>query len=685
MLSWVIRGKIEFTRTPLDVPLLIFTAVIVISTIFSETRYSSIYGSFPRVHGSAVSWIVYILLYFVTVSNIKSASQIRNLLYVLITSASLVSAITLMSFFNLYLPFDFSNSPNFTPTGSSFSTSALLILLVPVPLLSLLNPGKYFPVSISIALASLFGITVVLTGGMLNIIALAAAVALSFFVTKPEAIKKSFIYFAVPCAIIFGVLALTYLPVPGNPISTKVANFPKEVQLPFDSSWKIAASALRESPVIGTGPSTFLYNFTNYKPGEFNLSRFWSVPFDTSHNELFQVISTLGFAGFFALLFLFVVILNRVRKNLTQPHGEDSSDRFLAPSLAVSGILVVGLMLIHVTTLVSSVVSILVLAMLAASQKSVRDHVAEHTAANKQFNILPYIVLVIFLIGGGYILFMTYNAALADYYHREALSQVSRNGSLTYKYLQQAESLNPYIDLYRVDMAQTNFALANAIAVQKGPTENSPQGTLTDQDRRTIQTLLAQAISEGKAAAALNPRSARNWEVLGSIYRNITGVAENALDFALDAYGKAIQQDPLNPVLRLNVGGIYYSVKNYDLAVRFFSDAINLKPDYSNAYYNLAIALRDKGDLQNATVVAERMITLLANDSEDYKTGTALLEELKNRSASGQTAPAGQTNSALGNNLPDVNVNLNHPPEAATPSAVRNISNPLPVTPTPLP
>jgi tetratricopeptide (TPR) repeat protein len=130
----------------------------------------------------------------------------------------------------------------------------------------------------------------------------------------------------------------------------------------------------------------------------------------------------------------------------------------------------------------------------------------------------------------------------------------------------------------------------------------------------------------------------------------------------------------LNPALRVNVGGIYYAIRNYDLAIRFFTDAANLKPDYANAYYNLAIALRDKGDLRNAQLVAEQTVALLRQNmnSQDYKTATELLQDIKTQ------APAAQTDSALGNqNVDNVNVeDLQNPPtEVATPSAVQRNPN----------
>jgi tetratricopeptide (TPR) repeat protein len=338
------------------------------------------------------------------------------------------------------------------------------------------------------------------------------------------------------------------------------------------------------------------------------------------------------------------------------------------------------------------------------SQEHIREKVMEFsigikalTHENKQFDLFPVVVFIVFLIAAVPVLYKTINVVMADYYHRLALSQANKNGTLTYQYLQKAEQINPEIDLYRVDMAQTNFALANALALQKGPTKDNPQGTLTDNDKKTIQTLLSQAINEGRVAVVLSPRSARNWEVLASIYRNITGVAQNALAFSLDAYSGAIQRDPLNPALRLSVGGIYYAAKNYDLATRFFTDSINLKPDYANAYFNLSLAFRDKGDLQNAALVANQLVILLQKNSPnsaDLKTAQKYFEDLKvqietNTRAAQEQEALNNANSPLQDaNISGVNVsNLQNTPKVKVPSPVKSNPNAnIPqLTPTPTP
>jgi len=295
--------------------------------------------------------------------------------------------------------------------------------------------------------------------------------------------------------------------------------------------------------------------------------------------------------------------------------------------------------------------------------------------------LFPIIIFIVYLILAVPVLYRTTTMVAADYYHRSALATANTSGTLTYQYLQKAEALNPQVDLYRVDMAQTNFAIANAIAAKAKPAQKGKGIVLSTQDKQTIQTLLSQSINESRASVLLSPRSARNWEVLASIYRNISGVAQNALAFSLSGYGQAIQRDPLNPTLRLNVGGIYYVTKNYDQAIRFFTDAANLKPDYANTYYNLSIAYRDKGDLADALIVANQTVVLLQKNpnSLDYKVAVKLLADLKTANASQQKqqqsqqaqSSAGQTGSALQNpDLPKVS-NLNNPPSVTPAPSVK--------------
>ena len=132
----------------------------------------------------------------------------------------------------------------------------------------------------------------------------------------------------------------------------------------------------------------------------------------------------------------------------------------------------------------------------------------------------------------------------------------------------------------------------------------------------------------------------------------------------------------------MNVGGVYYAIKSYDMAIRFFTDSINLKPDFANGYYNLSVALRDKGDLASALSTGEKVVELVDKNSSDYKVATDYLNDLKNKitPAAPVTPPAAKTTGSLQEEkLPKV-VNVGNPPtDIATPSAIKK------PTPTPNP
>lgn len=702
-INWIIQGRVVITKTPLDIPLLLLLLIIIASTFLSDSRYVSIYGNFPRLHGSMISWVAYILFYFIAVSNLKTQNQIRSVFYALIGSSVVVAVVSLASYFGFYLPFAFAKHPAFTPTGSAFSTAALLILLLPFPLLSIVSSNKLLPLPFAIFTSALFLITIALIGTPALIIISLLALGAVGFVSKQKALTRILPLLLIP-VILAGVLFVGgFIKTDKNILYTKRIEYGnlKEVQLPFNHSWKVAASAFRDEPFKGSGPATFLFNYTAYKPAEVNLTKYWNLRFDTAFNEYLQVLGTLGLLGFLSLSFFSVVILimgwNLVNR---KEHSTILSDVFV-PALSISSLLIVGVMLVHVTTPVMIVAALLILAMLMSVHRSITGKVEELTLgirasrvsgssdANLVLAVILFIPILLFAIFSAW---FGVKGILGEYHHRKAFTIPVSNGLGIYNELRESTVNNPFIDIYHLDLAQVNFALANSIAAAKGPTESSPSGSLTDVDKANIQQLISQSIQEARIATALSPKSAQNWEVLAAIYRQISGVAQDALTFSLDAYGRSIQQDPMNPQLRLNVGGVYYSIKNYDLAIRFFTDAVNLKPDFANGYYNLAVALREKGDLQGAALSTEQVIRLVDPKSEDYKTASRLLNELKdslskataesdNKQVAGQSTtvpPAAEKTSALENkDLPKLNVLEEEKPEKiATPEAVKASPSP---------
>lgn len=691
ILNFVLNGKIQLVRTPLDLPLLVILVAAVISTFISPSQNVSIFGFQTHLHGSVTTLITYILFYFLLINNIRKNQDVAHIQYFLLLAGTALSILSLVSYTGVrWLPLQFTASNAFTPTGSNFSTTTLLALILPF-LLFRLNYDSTVAKPIYGVMLALFGLTISLVGTTSTQIAALFTTILTLSIIGKNTIQKNLPFLLAPVVVVALVTILSLIPPVGanqqtassggkNPFYTLSQNFQREVHLSFPISWKIAVSAFRDSPIFGTGPATDVFNFTAYKPAEFNSDKYWNIRFDKLYNEYLSILGNLGAIGLIGLVLLTVVFIS-YSLQVIRKVGNDEEQQ-LNKSLAIAGIAFFIILLLHFTTLIVWVLGILFLACFFIINRNLTDEVSYKSEKinSNSFKISLDLLPTILILAVGILvitsLIFVGRFTLADIHHQKAIQALNSNQALiAYNEFIAAENLNPKIDLYKSNLAQTNFAIANAIAASKGPTESSPSGSLTEQDKANIQQFLSQAIAEGRAATTLSPRYAGNWEVLGAIYRQISGVAQNALQFSLDAYGRAIALDPLNPLLRLDVGGIYYSVKGYDLAIRFFSDVTSLKPDYPNGYYNLAVALRDKGDLPNAQAIAEKLVSIVDPKSSDYKVAANFLADLKAKIATNSSqalaAPTSTDNGALQKKeLPKV-LDLPKPENIASPAAVK--------------
>jgi tetratricopeptide (TPR) repeat protein len=219
--------------------------------------------------------------------------------------------------------------------------------------------------------------------------------------------------------------------------------------------------------------------------------------------------------------------------------------------------------------------------------------------------------------------FYASRALAAEVKFKKALDAlVANQGTQTYDLMREAINTNPFIDRYHASYSQVNLILANAIAQNED---------ITDQDRATIAQLIQQAIREAKAVVTLNPQRAGNWELLASTYRTIIPFAQGADQFAVQTYNQSIILDPINPNLRIALGGLHYALGDYDTAIRVFELATFAKPDHANAHYNLAVTYREKGDIQKSINEMTLVLSLVDRDSDDYELVRTELENLEKR------------------------------------------------------
>ncbi|MBI3955578.1 hypothetical protein HY338_03970, partial [Candidatus Gottesmanbacteria bacterium] len=146
IIKMIIKKKIIFRRTPLDLPLLLFLLSQVISTYLSIDRHVSIWGYYSRFNGGLVSTFSYLTLYYAFVSNFPM-KKIIKLLQVGLISGLLVSSYGILEHFgidkNLWVQ-DVQNRV-FSTLGQPNWLAAYLAVLIPISIGFSLNSNFQAP------------------------------------------------------------------------------------------------------------------------------------------------------------------------------------------------------------------------------------------------------------------------------------------------------------------------------------------------------------------------------------------------------------------------------------------------------------------------------------------------------------------------------------------------------------
>jgi serine/threonine-protein kinase len=107
---------------------------------------------------------------------------------------------------------------------------------------------------------------------------------------------------------------------------------------------------------------------------------------------------------------------------------------------------------------------------------------------------------------------------------------------------------------------------------------------------------MAGSISEFQRAIALNPNyaTAHHW------YGNGPLLALGRFDEAIAESKRAIELDPLSPIINADLGQNLYVARRYDQAIAQLRKTLEIDPTFYYAHYNLGMALQRKGDLPAA-------------------------------------------------------------------------------------
>lgn len=385
--------------------------------------------------------------------------------------------------------------------------------------------------------------------------------------------------------------------------------------LDFNSAWVIAVETFKINPIFGMGIGNFVEAFNLYRPVSFNLTTNWASTFTTSSMGILQIWTELGIVGLALVAYLVAMVAKLKRTN-----------NFWKLALFLAICLFLPLNLVTVFLLVWMLSN----GLIESKETKLLLNVGE-----KNFNVMPYIVAVLILVGVGFGGYWTTRIFLGDFDMRKALMAATKNdGTGAYQLEIKAIAFNPYVSSYRKIYAQTNLSIAQSLLTKTD---------VSSDDKEKASTLVQQAVREAKAAVALNQKDPTAWYNLAGVYKSLVGYVDSSADWSYQSYQQTIVLDSVNPIYYLDFGGLLYSAGQYESAERAFEQAATAKSDYANAWYNWAYAAKQQNKLSVAVTRLEQALALVDSSSSDYTTASGELATWKAELAKTTTSTQQQT------------------------------------------
>lgn len=588
--------KIIYPHSLLSAAVLLFLACSAVGALLSQTRAFSLFGNFIQPDTLFNLFIVAVVFFLTAV--VFGKKDLPRIGLWLLASISLSAIFGLLQMFGKFiLPWDFARQTNFNLVGavSGFGILMGFGFAMVIAALAISGNGRRRGKIILIAIGLLlFAVLVVLNYRLLWLVLVLTIFALTAF---QLAAKKNIVL-----PLVVAVAALFFIFV--NQQSAVVDLVP-EIRPTLLTTLSVAKETLKGWRIfLGSGPGTFGYNFSRFRPAALNQTVFWSVRFNQGFSFLATILSTLGSLGALAVVLMLFAFSREVLR-----FGRDKT--FL---VAVAGISFLLLNWFFFPA-VSSQILFIFLGLGLLNIEHCREFEMEFYSESKAKNSRAFLAFLAAIIFFSFTLLLLYSTgqkyAAAVYYEKGWLKSGSLSQSL--ERLEKAVELHPTADWYWRDLSQV-YLLRSSELLRTAETQAEAQNSITA------------AINAGRRATELNPNEAASWSNLGDIYEKLVPIAQAEI-FAEANYRRAIEIEPRNPQGSVNLARTLIAAadrlqddkvaarEKLSQAKAALENSMALKPDYAPAHFLMVQVHLREGDSEKAIAKVEQLKAANMNDA----------------------------------------------------------------------
>lgn len=618
---WIIRvlkqGRMSIRKNSLNLPVLGFFIVCLITTIFSINPRFSFLGFYNFYFWGFAAVCGYVMLFCIIVNNLEERDIpiISNLIIL----ASLFAAVYgIIQYFGIRI---FHNVPVakgqriWSSFGNATYFATFLAVGIPFTWAKVIQTERRDIQIIFGAISGILFFSLLLTltrAAWLGL--LAAGVVFAYLLNKFGRGKRKFrsfltILFLYVC--IFSVTSVSVNSREGSsnlsPVIKRVHSFTDKTDLGIRgrlAMWRTASKMVKDRPILGSGLDSFYLLFPSYRDLRSSKALGNNINAAYTHNEFIQIAVTAGLIGLGIYIWLWSSLFHAARK-VTK---EYSKRRDVLMPFVLAGIVIFIQNLFAFNPITTSVYFWVIAGIIGFSEFKISKEKAELSfSIRKNGWILGLIGIVLI-----FITIIVSRSILADILYQRALN-LKANKKLTraVSLIEKSTKLAPMVQVYR--------------------------GTLNDLYRDLAKNSHIEGERELFLKDAVNVAldNVSNYPLDPYVYANLATTymwqfqmgGEDTVEKAISSLKKALSIDPYFVEAWHNLGRIYGLTKKFPLAIDCYRRALEIFPDSFGLHYGLGYVYADAGMLEKAK---QELVSALELKPGDLK-AMALLENVRRK------------------------------------------------------
>lgn len=613
---WIINSikakKFIFRSTILDLPLIIYLSIYLVSSLFSIDPRTSFLGYYSRFNGGLVSQLCYAILYWAFVSNLNKVQVLRVTGYAL-AGASIASLLAIGERYGIFttcglmgLKYKEScwvqdvQSRVFSTLGQPNWLAALLVAMLPIIWSQMLNFKKINAKYLSFAFLSfVFFTTLLFTKSRSGLLAFGIeAIIFWCYIFWKERFRfvKEFIFIFLSFS--FLAFLFWFRPTANSKQQTAVAGPVLETGGTESGTirkhvWLGAIEVFKHYPILGSGPETFAFSFPMFKPVAHNLTSEWDFIYNKAHNEFLNYLATTGVVGIISYLsiifFSYLIFLKSERYDL-----------------------LAGFTAILVTNFFGfSVVPVSLLFFLFPAIAAVQSTEYLVPSGKTKLNENQIIGTIFVLCTMSYLLFCVVKYWQADIYYIQA-KNLNKQG-------------NPIKARSLIEKA-INFSKKEPLYWAEASNIDSDIATLSAEEKKGDQTFNFVKLSNQESTVSVNlsPKNINLKRTQAGVFYKLAGFNTNYLESAEKTLKDAVIITPFDPKLYYQLGILQLKLNKNEETVKNLEKSVELKTNYKDGRFALGSVYKELGE---KTKAFEQFIYILDNiDPKDDLSKKYLLE-----------------------------------------------------------